>query len=242
MDSNTILFIAITFIAYVLRAVLGFGGALIAMPTVSILLGLATTSPLVALMQSTMTALLFFKDRKNIEFGPIWRLVVASFVGIPLGVYFLQAVPEAAMRLLLGLFLIVVGGLNLFNIEVRFPETDAMTYAVGFVNGILAGAYNLIGPLIVMYCASRNWSPTKFRGMLQGYFICINGFVLFNHYWQGMWTPTVFRYYWIGLPIVVVAFFLGNMIHYRLNPELFKRLINIFLVIMGGFMIYQTLV
>lgn len=236
---DLIIVLVVIFAALVLRAILGFGDALIAMPILSLVLGLTITTPLVALIQITMTLFLLYEDRANIEIGPIWKLVVSSFVGIPLGAYLLLAVPEAYMRIVLGLFLLFVGGVALFNITIRFPDNTPTTVAVGFVNGIIGGAYNLIGPLIVMFCAGKPWSPNKFRGMLTAYFGAVGLFITITHAVQGYWNQTVFTYFAYAIPVAILAFFLGNLIHHRLNADRFKTLVNVFLLIMGGYLVYQ---
>ncbi|MEM7801746.1 MAG: sulfite exporter TauE/SafE family protein [Chloroflexota bacterium] len=236
---DLIIVLIVIFGAMLLRAILGFGDALIAMPLLSLVLGLTTTTPLVGLIQLTMTVMLLFVDRKNIEIGPLWKLVLASFVGIPLGAFLLLAVPEWVMRIILGAFLMFVGGVALFNIQIRFPDNTPSTLTVGFVNGVIGGAYNLIGPLIVMFCATKQWNPTKFRGMLTAYFGAVGSFIVATHYWQGYWTEPVITYYLYALPVAALAFLLGNLIHHKLNPDWFRTIVNLFLFIMGGYLIYQ---
>ena len=76
----------IVFFAIFTQSLTGFGLALISMPLLTALLGVETAAPLVALfgLLAEVILLLYFREAVNVRV--IWRLIVASIVGVPVGV------------------------------------------------------------------------------------------------------------------------------------------------------------
>ena len=75
-----------------IRAVFGFGDALIAMPLLAIVLGLKTATPLVALVSFTIAVVMLFSTWRNLKVGSASRLIISTLVGIPVGILLLKGV------------------------------------------------------------------------------------------------------------------------------------------------------
>jgi hypothetical protein len=61
-------------------------------------------------------------------------------------------------------------------------------------------------------------------------------------YWvAGLWTPAVNRFYVLSLPGVVVAVFLGRMVHRRMNPRQFELYVHAGLIAIGAVLLLQAL-
>ncbi|MCJ7715254.1 MAG: sulfite exporter TauE/SafE family protein, partial [Anaerolineales bacterium] len=188
ISSTTILVLVILFFSTFIRSALGFGDALIAMPLLAIVVGLQVATPLTAMGATTIAITILIRSWKKVEIKEAWRLVVATWIGIPVGIYFLKAAPEILVKSLLG---ILITGFGLFNLLVpKLPRllTDKWAYLTGFIAGILGGAYNTNGPPIVIYGMLRRWDAEKFRATLQGYFLPTGAAILITHGLAGMWT------------------------------------------------------
>ena len=109
MDSSTtiILVLAILFFSTFIRSALGFGDALIAMPLLTLLVGINIATPLVAMGASTIALTILLKAWRKVEIKAAWRLVLSTWIGIPIGIFFLKAAPEFVVKSFLG---IIIGG------------------------------------------------------------------------------------------------------------------------------------
>jgi uncharacterized membrane protein YfcA len=154
-------------------------------------------------------------------------------VGIPIGLFFLNAAPESTVKGILGALLIGFGLYNLVSPKLPTLRGKQWAYLFGIVAGILGGAYNTNGPPIVLYGALRKWSPEKFRATLQGYFLPTGGTILISHGLAGLWTSTVWRLYLTALPAVLLGVMLGGWVHKRLPVQRFQNLIYAALIVMG---------
>ncbi len=97
--------------------------------------------------------------------------MLTTWIGIPIGIYFLKAAPDVIVKSLLG---IIITGFGLYNLIVpNLPRllNEYWAYLTGLIAGILGGAYNTNGPPVVVYGMLRRWDSEKFRITLQRYFL-----------------------------------------------------------------------
>jgi uncharacterized membrane protein YfcA len=103
------LVIGIIFVAAFVRSALGFGEAVLGMPLLAMTVGLRTAAPLIAFIGPTISILILARHWRRVEFGPARRLIAATFLGIPVGIYGLARLPEAPLKLVLGIVILLYG-------------------------------------------------------------------------------------------------------------------------------------
>ena len=235
MDSSTtiILVLAIFFLSTFIRSALGFGDALIAMPLLALVVGIKVATPLVAMGASTIALTILLKAWRKVEIKAAWRLVVSTWIGIPIGIFFLKAAPELLVKSLLGILIMGFGLYNSFVPNLPKLLTEKWAFITGLIAGILGGAYNTNGPPVVIYGILRRWDPEKFRATLQGYFLPTGGAILVSHAIAGMWTSQVVHLYGYSLPIIIVAVLIGEKVNQIIPQGRFDKIIYGFLVLIG---------
>ena len=238
-STTTILVLAILFLSTFIRSALGFGDALIAMPLLALVIGIQVATPLVAMGASTIAFTILLKSWRKVEIKAAWRLVIATWIGIPLGIFFLKAAPEILVKSLLGILLMGFGAYNLFIPDLPKLLNEKWALVTGLIAGILGGAYNTNGPPVVIYGMLRRWDPEKFRATLQGYFLPTGFAILITHGLAGMWTTQVVRLYGYSIPIIIGAVLLGEKVNLLIPQGKFDKIIYGFLVVIGVFLIIQ---
>ncbi len=216
----------------------GFGSALVSMSILPSLFGLQVASPLVALMAITLELILLIRFRGAINLRAVWRMSLASVAGIPIGLVLARSVNE---DLVLGVLGIILVGYSLYAlITPRLPELkhSGWAFAFGFVGGILSGAYNVAGPAAVIYGDCRRWNPDEFRSNLQAFFLVNDVFVLISHGLAGNLQPMVWSYYLVALPAILLGIFFGLKLDRRINPDVFRKLVQVLLIVMGVRLIF----
>ncbi len=170
------------------------------------------------------------------------RLIVASLLGIPVGVYGLARLPEEPLKIALGVLILLYGLFGLVRPSIRIKNEKAwVPWIVGWTAGVLGGAYNTNGPPVVAYGMLRGWPPDRFRATLQGYFLPTGLMILAGHGIAGMWTGEVLKLYLYSFPAIVVGAVLGGLVNRKLTQNVFAKLVYIFLVLMGGVLLLRTL-
>lgn len=240
-DGVTALVLLIILVSTLIRAVFGFGNALIAMPLLAMTtIGMKTATPLVALIATLLSLVILVKDWRIIDLRSIWRLLVATIPGIPLGLILLKGPYENTGKIILALIIVGFSLYCLFMPRLFTLRREWAAYPFGFLAGILGGAYNTNGPPIVIYGAIRRWPPARFRANLQGYFLPSNMIIIAGHGMGGLWTPSVGWYFLLSLPLILLTIWIGNRINRAIPQGRFDRYIHILLVAVGALLFIQT--
>ena len=224
---------SVIFLAALIKATLGFGESLLAMPLLTLVLGLSTATPLVGLVATTLTLLMLGASWRKIDLSSTWRLLGAAALGVPLGVLLVRVAPAVLVTRLLGVVLIGFGLFSLFRPALLTLAHPAWSYVFGFLAGVLGSAYTTSGPPMVLYSTARHWPPDRFRATMQSVFLPISLLVLISHALAGLWSPWVFELYALSLPLLLLAIWLGERVSQRIAGKRFDRLVYAALLVLG---------
>jgi uncharacterized membrane protein YfcA len=240
-DGVTVAVLLIIFVSTLVRAVFGFGNALIAMPLLAMTpIGMKTATPLVALIATILAFVILVKDWRIIDLRSTWRLLAATIPGIPLGLILLKGPYENTGKIILALIVVGFSLYCLFRPRLFALRREWAAYPFGFLAGILGGAYNSNGPPIVIYGTIRRWPPDCFRANLQGYFFPSNMIIIAGHGMGGLWTPSVGWYFLLSLPLLLLSIWIGNRLNRTIPQGHFDRYIHFILVMVGALLFIQT--
>ena len=241
-DGVTVAVLLIILVSTLVRAVFGFGHALIAMPLLAMTpIGMKTATPLIALIATILALVILVKDWRIIDLRSIWRLLAATIPGIPL-----RSPPSQGAlrkhgqdyprphRRRFSLYC-------LFRPRLFTLRSEWAAYPFGFIAGILGGAFNSTAP-IVIYGTIRRWPPDRFRANLQGYFFPSNVIIIAGHGLGGLWTPSVGWYFLLSLPLLLLSIWIGNRLNRTIPQGRFDRYIHIILVLVGALLFIQTVI
>jgi len=170
------------------------------------------------------------QNRRSIHFKSVCPLVLASFAGIPIGIFFLTEADERIVKLILAVTVLTFSVFALTQPRLFVIRTVKPALPFGFVAGILGGAYNAPGPLLVVHDTLRHWSAEQFRATLQGYFLPTSLLILFGY---GLWVPDVFRHHLVLLPRIVPAILLGKTLNRRFQHRRSVLSVYVMLIVIG---------
>jgi uncharacterized membrane protein YfcA len=230
----------IMFVAVLTQSVVGFGLALVSMPLLVGLVGVQAATPLVAVVGFVAELLLLIRFREALNLRAVSRLSLAAVFGVPVGVTVLRQVDTAVVTTFLG---IVIVGYALYALaDLHLPQLAQASWAwgFGFVAGILSGAYSTSGPPVVIYGNCRRWSPAEFKGNLQGFFLLMSVLTIVVHGASGNFTAVVWQGVFWAVPGVVLGLLGGLWIDGRVNPQTFRKLVLLLLIILGLRLIFAA--
>ena len=240
-NTDTIWILFIVFFSTLVRSTFGFGNALVAMPLLVVIVGLKTATPLVAMVACTIAITILLRNWRHVQIVSAWRLILSTIVGIPLGLLFLKEMYEEWLKLILGIVIIGFSAYYFIKPQIWKLKDDKSAYLFGFIAGVIGGAYNTNGPLIVIYGSLRRWAPLTFRATLQGYFLPTSLLILLGHGTAGLWTRSVLQYFFLSLPVVFLSIWLGGRLHHSIPEGKFDRYVHALLILIGMFLLIQTL-
>ena len=235
---NQILIAFVILFAVFTQSVSGFGVALVSMALLPALLDLHVATPLVALIAITLELFLLLRYRQALNLGAVWRVALASVIGVPLGVWALAKVEERIILAGLGVVICAYALYALFNLRLPRLKHPLWAYAIGLVAGMLGGAYNTSGPPVIVFGNCQGWLPAEFKSNLQGFFFFNSLLVVANHALSHNLTPQVWTQYVWSLPALAIGMLAGVQLDGYIQPETFRKIVLWILVIMGARLIF----
>jgi uncharacterized membrane protein YfcA len=231
--------VAIVFFAAVVQSLAGFGFALMIMPVITLLLGVQTAAPMVALAALTVYVINVARFRQAVNAGEVFRLAIASAFGIPAGIWLLANVDEALVTRFLGLVLVLYGIYTLLRpVAARIPSR-LWVYPAGFLAGCLGAAYNTPGPPAVVYGSSQQWPKDEFRASMQVLFLVNAVLVVSSHLVTGNVTSQVLTYYLFAIPAFVLGIFVGSLVDHRVDSSRFRTIVTVMILALGLALLLQ---
>ena len=225
--------ITILCLATLVHGTLGFGTALVAMPLLTLTLGVQEATALVAFVILGTTSVILARSWRELQPRAAGRLLAGSLVGIPIGIVVLTNAPAPIVQRGLGGVLILVGLYNVIGARQWKAQRPVWAYVFGFASGLLGGAYNTNAPPAVVYGALRGWPPESFRANLQALFVPAAIMIWAGHGVTGLWTGRVVTYYLLFLPFGLLTLWFGQRLSARIPEASFGRLLYLVIALLG---------
>ena len=233
IDTSQLFILVAIFLAVFTQSLSGFGVALVAMALLPGLIGVQIATPLVALVAISIEIFLVLRYRAAMNLQAVWPIALASLAGIPLGVWALRGVSETTLITILGIMITAYALYALLQLRLPRLESRLWGWGVGFVAGVLGGAYNTSGPPVIVYSDCRRWPPAEFKSNLQGFFVVSSTFIAISHALSGNLTSEVWRYYVWAMPAMALGILAGTSLDRFLDPVRFRKIVLVLLVFMG---------
>jgi len=240
ISATTLEVAGVIFLATFVRATLGFGEALMAVPVLALIIPIQVAAPVAVLISISVAAVILLQDWRHVHVRSASWLILATLVGTPLGLLLLTRVPGNAVKACLGVLILAFALYGLVRRELGVLKDDRLAWAFGFSAGVLGGAYGMNGPPLVIYGALRGWSAQRFRATLQGYFLIASMMAMAGYGLSGLWTAGVTHYYLVSLPGVAIAMVLGRLAVARMNARVFMRWVNAALIVIALILIAES--
>lgn len=147
----------------------GFGFALLAMPIMTLAIPVEQAVVIATLLGMVTCVWQALHHRAHAERRLAGRLVVAAYLGMPLGLVLLNVVDDRLLRIVLGVSVLIATALLAAQVQLRHPGAG-LDYSAGFVSGVLTTSLGTNGPPIVYVLQSRRLPPDRFRATIVAVF------------------------------------------------------------------------
>jgi uncharacterized protein len=226
------LFIIIAFSSFIQTAS-GFGIALISTPLLINLVGIGITAPLVALIAMLCRVVMLIYYHESFNFSEVWRVMLTAIIGIPFGFFLYISMDKHTVEVVLGVIIVVYATYSLISPKVPPMTDNRWAYGLGFIAGILGGAYNIGGMPSVIYGTGRRWSPKTFKGNLQLIALVTGTLIIFTRGASGEYTPDVLGLMLIGAPATVLGAIIGFWSDHFVRGQVFRKGVLILMLVIG---------
>src|SRR3954468_3950960 len=139
------------FIAGVIRGFTGFGLAVVGVPLLSLFFAPAEIVPSIMILAIIAGLQLIPKILRKVDWKLLLPTLLGAAIGTPLGTWLLAGVSDNAMRVLIGLAVLVAAGAVQLGFRFANRPPAAVGGGVGGSAGLAGGAAARPGPWVIFY-------------------------------------------------------------------------------------------
>lgn len=249
MDIIGIVLFGLVIIAtHFLEGITGFGCTVLALPFCIAIAGVKTAVPVLTFMGWLLALYIVIIDWKSIVFKEYLKILAFVIIGLPIGMWLFNTLPEAPLKIVLGIFMVIVSvrGLIASYISRKNTAVKQDNKIVKWLlnvclvsGGVIHGAFSSGGPFIVIYAMRALPSKSNFRVTLCALWVTLNSVIIIKNFATGIMTSEVLRMIAWMIPFLVIAMIVGNKAHKRIKGHVFVKVVFLVLLVSGIFMFFS---
>jgi uncharacterized protein len=246
MDYNLSAYICIAIAALLIgfskTSVGGFG--ILAIPLMAIgFPGKESTGVILPLLVfADLLAVLYY--RRGCDWSVLIRFFPLTAVGVLIGYFILDKVPDRVFNLMLGVTILAMLGLGIVTEKIRMSAAHrwSQTVLFGVLAGIATMLANAAGPLLGIYFLSLGFDKAAFVGTRSWYFLLLNAFKLPFSASIGLISLDSLALNAACIPLVIFGGWIGVRVINIMNERVFRHITRGAAVFAAGHLIYTSLV
>ena len=218
-------------LAVVLQAATGFGFALLAGPSLYVVMTPTKAVALLLILGLAVNALVLAGERRRLEvdWGDLRPAMLAALPGLPIGAVLVRALPADALRVAIG---VIVCGLVAHRLWRRAPARRlvpgrATAAVAGLSAGILTTSTTTNGPPLALWLGGRGRAPAVVRDTVSAAFLMLDvvGLVVVlavvgphRALAEAVWLPAL-------VPVVLTGHLAGSWVFRRLPAHRYDQVL-----------------
>jgi len=225
------------FVGFFIQTIIGFAGALIALPFLLLVMPLPSAIAYLSIFYLISTPYYVYKEWGHIDKHLLKKLAISSLVGVITGIILLIYTKPIVLKKALGVFIILFV-LNSLRPKKERHVGSKLKYTFGFLGGFFSGVFSTGGPLYVMVVKNATPNVQTFRATMFGVLglvtlvripvLAIGGILTLGQVYNSLFV----------LPFFILAIFLGKKVYSKLNEVLLKNIILGLLAMSGILLLF----
>lgn len=241
MDISTILLLGFLILAtHFLEGLTGFGSTVLAMPFAIMLTGINIAKPVLTIVGLLLSLYVVTISYKDILWEHYFKIIAFVALGLPVGMWLFNKLPESALKIILGIFMIVVSIRGLIIAYKESKPTKPINIPILniflFLGGCIHGAFSSGGPLIILYASEKLPNKSNFRATLCMLWVTLNSLIVLQSFMSHKITADVLKLSFYTLPFLALGAVLGNLAHHKIKDGSFTKIVYVVLFISALFM------
>ena len=234
----------VVLMAAMLKGMTGFGFALLAVPLLSLLFPMQSLIPAMTLFNLVTSVYILSSIKLKVKAKYFLPMLLASFVGIPIGVYVLTYFPEKMLELAAGISIFSISMVFLLGGNQQASESRRKKPIVfaGFLSGILTSSMSIGGPPIALAMNRKGYSKESFRKIFALVSVINASISSVLYVVKGLFIAFSLKFALILLPVIIVGAKVGDLLSGKVNQLVFRRIVLYLNMLLGLFIIVRTIV
>ena len=220
-----------------IQRTIGFGFGIFIMTALPFLMpSYAEAVTLSGLLSLTSATIVMIRYVRYVTWKRLLAMVAAFVIFSTIAILLLDRIEGRAMRMILGMMLIILCLYFSFfkeKIQKFIRPTTGWLLGTGSFSGVMGGLFGLHGPPIVLYLITSEPTKDHYMGMIQTYAVITNITMLVVRAYNGYITTAVGTAYLYGLGGLAIGVLAGNWAYRRIPGKLFTYLVYAYIGISG---------
>ena len=231
--SSLIVAVIAVLIAGFIRGYSGFGFAMVAVTSMSLVIPPARVVPLVLILEVMASISLVPQVWKDIDWYSLRWLLAGSLFATPFGAYLLANVPTEPMRMSISVLVLGAAILLLRGWAWKRMPGRPLILTTGIACGILNGAAAIGGPPVILLYLSSPAGVTVSRASIIAYFLGIDSMSLVMASIHGLTTFQTLLLTVVCLLPLLLGIAVGSKMFIKVDKESFRHHVLILLIILS---------
>ena len=214
----------IVLFASFIRAISGFGQALIIAPLFTFIMDTKQAVVLSVILGGISSVIVLYYTWRDVDLRKTVFLGIGVILGIPLGAYLLSILSSTIMRLVMASVAIPFAVSLLLGHSHRFSRDSIGCTVAGFFGGILMSATSMGGPPIVLFLLNQGLVKEKFVGTLALIAVLMVVAAFIAHSTLGLVDKDILIQSAILIPALWVGTFIGIKVLPKIEPGFFRKM------------------
>ena len=220
-------------VAALVFGAVSFGMGVVGTPPLLLFIDAKTAIVVINTHTVLVSCLVLFATRRHLDLRKSRGLMIGGLVGTPLGVLLLNVSEPAALRIVIGGVIVVLGLLNLREINLPFATFPGSGLVFGFIPCLAVTAISIGGLIAAIYAIAQKWPAQTVRASLAALFVLSGVTQVALYAISGLYTAGTAVTVGLTVPAILLGFGLATLLVGRLNEKAFRYVVVV-LVIFGG--------
>ena len=221
------------FVAGIIRGYSGFGFAMVAVTSMSLVLPPVQVVPTVLILEVLASIRLVPQVWRLIDWFSLRWLLIGSLLATPFGVYLLATIPEAPMRISISILVLAAAILLMRGFAWKRMPGTSLTITTGVACGMLNGAAAIGGPPVILFYLSSPAGVTVSRASIIAYFLGIDSMSLVMAAIQGLTTSETLLITAVCLLPLLLGITVGSRLFVNVDQKSFRQHVLTLLIILS---------
>lgn len=236
-------FFIVLFIMHILESIVGFGSTSIGIPILALALGTETSVALLSASGLILCLVVAVTQYKKIQRRELLVILAAVIPILPVGYLLFSKLRlmEWALRLIMGSVVTMVAVREIWRRVIHKDTGDPpkwLVYSAFGIGAVLQGMFSMGGALINVYALTRIKDKSSFRATMVMVWLITNTIsLMFRIFVLHSYTQTIWINIFYSIPLVFIAFFIGNKLHNKIPNEKFANFVYLVQLVSGLFSI-----
>ena len=232
-EVEIILFFISALIAEIIGTMAGFGSSTIFLPLALLFVDFKTAIVLVAIFHlfGNLSRIIFF--RQGFDKRIILQFGVPSVLLSLIGAFLIGVLPQSALKLILGIFLVVTSVSFLAKPGLKFPANTRTFIAGGSATGFITALVGTGGALRATLLQGFNIEKVKYIATAATIALATDATRIPVYISQGFLTEQYYLYLPMLLGIALAGSFIGRKIVRRIDQEKFRKMVLVAIILVS---------